>query len=72
MAAFIDDLLETMRCSPGGVGIAAPQVGMLWRIVIVDVSAHRCGSHEQNHGLLVLLNPEILAMGGSRSSARGA
>ena len=36
VAAFIDDLLETMRCSPGGVGIAAPQVGMLRRIVIVD------------------------------------
>ena len=72
MSAFIDDLLETMRCSPGGVGIAAPQVGMLRRIVIVDVSAHRRGSQEQNHGLLVLLNPEILAMGGSRSSARGA
>ena len=72
VAAFVDDLLETMRSSPGGVGIAAPQVGMLRRIVIVDVSAHRRGSQEQNHGLLVLINPEILAMGGSRSSARGA
>ena len=58
VTAFIDDLLETMRCSPGGVGIAAPQVGMLLRIVIVDVSAHRRGSQEQNHGMLVLLNPD--------------
>src|SRR3970282_1336942 len=66
VSAFVDDLLETMRSSPGGVGIAAPQVGMPLRIVIVDVSAHRRGSQEQNHGLLILLNPEILAMGGNR------
>ncbi len=71
VAAFIDDLLETMRCSPGGVGIAAPQVGMPRRIVIVDVSAHRRGSQEQNHGLLVLINPEILAMGGKQIVREG-
>src|SRR5512132_4216869 len=71
VAAFVDDLLETMRCSPGGVGIAAPQVGMLRRIVIVDVSAHRRGSQEQNHGLLVLVNPEILAMVGKQVVREG-
>lgn len=71
VAAFIDDLLETMRCSPGGVGIAAPQVGMLRRIVIVDVSTHRRGSQEQNHGLLILVNPEILAMGGKQIVREG-
>jgi len=60
-----------MRSSPGGVGIAAPQVGMPWRIVVVDVSAHRRGSHEQNHGLLVLINPEILAMGGKQVVREG-
>jgi len=71
VAAFIDDLLETMRRSPGGVGIAAPQVGTPWRIVIVDVSTHRRGSQEQNHGLLVLINPEILAMGGKQIVREG-
>lgn len=69
--AFVADLLETMRSSPGGVGIAAPQVGMPWRIVIVDVSGHRRGSQEQNHGLLVLMNPEILAMGGKQIVREG-
>jgi peptide deformylase len=44
---------------------------MLRRIVIVDVSAHRRGSQEQNHGLLVLLNPEILAMGGKQVVREG-
>jgi len=71
VSSFIDDLLETMRNSPGGVGIAAPQVGMPRRIVIVDVSTHRRGSQEQNHGLLVLLNPEILAMGGKQIVREG-
>src|SRR3972149_3635020 len=71
VSAFVDDLLEPMRSSPGGVGIAAPQVGMPLRIVIVDVSAHRRGSQEQNHGLLILLNPEILAMGGGQIVREG-
>lgn len=71
VSAFVDDLLETMRSSPGGCGIAAPQVGNLRRIVIVDVSAHRRGSQEQNHGLLVLINPEILAMGGKQVVREG-
>src|SRR4030065_56315 len=71
VSAFVDDLLETMRSSPGGVGIAAPQVGMRLRIVIVDVPAHRRGSQEQNHGLLILLNPEILAMGGKQIVREG-
>jgi len=68
---FIDDLLDTMRSSPGGVGIAAPQVGKLWRIVIVDVSGHRKGGQEENHGLLVLVNPEIVAMGGKQIVREG-
>ncbi len=71
LSGFIDDLVETMRSSPGGVGIAAPQVGVLKRIIVVDVSAHRRGGHEENHGLLVLLNPEILAMGGKQLVREG-
>ena len=71
VSAFIDDLLATMRAFPGCVGIAAPQVGMLRRIIAVDVTAHRQGSHEENHGLLVLVNPEILAMGGKQLVREG-
>ena len=71
VSSFIDDLLETMRASPGCVGIAAPQVGVATRIVTVDVSAHRLGGREENHGLLVLLNPEILAMGGKQLVREG-
>ncbi len=71
ISAMIDDLVETMRGSPGGVGIAAPQVGILLRIVAVDVSKHRRGSQEENHGLLVLVNPEILAKGGKQLVREG-
>jgi peptide deformylase len=71
VSAFVDDLVDTMRNAPGGVGIAAPQVGVPWRIIAVDVSAHRRGSREPNHGLLVLLNPEILAMGGQQVVREG-
>ncbi|MGB3400649.1 MAG: peptide deformylase [Candidatus Deferrimicrobiaceae bacterium] len=71
VSAFIDDLLETMRASPGCVGIAAPQVGMASRIIVVDVSAHQRGGEEENHGLLVLVNPEILAMGGKQLVREG-
>ncbi len=71
VSAFVDDLVDTMRNAPGGVGIAAPQVGVPWRIVAVDVSAHRRGSREPNHGLLVLMNPEILAMGGQQVVREG-
>ena len=71
VSALVGDLVETMRSSQGGVGISAPQVGELYRILVVDVSAHRRGGQEQNHGLLVLVNPEILAMGGKQIVREG-
>ena len=71
VSVLVTDLVETMRSSPGGVGISAPQVGELRRIIVVDVSGHRRGGQEQNHGLLVLVNPEILAMGGKQIVREG-
>ena len=71
VSAVVDDLLETMRASPGCVGIAAPQVGKASRIIVVDVSTHRRGGQEENHGLLVLVNPEILARGGKQLVREG-
>lgn len=71
VTGVIDDLLDTMRASPGGVGISAPQVGVLRRIVAIDVSGSKRGSREENHGLLVLINPEILAKGGRQIVREG-
>ena len=54
---FIADLEQTMRAGPGGVGIAAPQVGRTQRIVLVDCSVTR--KPVPNHGYMVLINPEV-------------
>jgi peptide deformylase len=56
LRSFIIDLEETMRSSAGGVGIAAPQVNVFKRLIIVDVSPKFNIKH---HGRLVLINPEI-------------
>ena len=53
------DLVATMRVSPGCVGLAAPQLGVPARAFCVDVTAHP-KAHTQ-HGLLVLVNAEVVA-----------
>ncbi len=68
LQAFIADLEETMRASPGGVGIAATQVGRNQRIVIVDVSSKPKIAH---HGRMVLINPEILTWEGMAVGREG-
>ena len=68
LRSFILDLEETLRAGPGGVGIAAPQVGRFERIVIVDVSSKPKIKH---HGRLVLINPEILTKEGSAVGREG-
>lgn len=55
---FITDLEETLEASPGCVGIAAPQVGLTRRIIIIDASRNR--KPVDNHGRMVLINPEII------------
>lgn len=57
LEAFIANLVETMYASPGCVGIAAPQVGTLKRIIAIDASRNpKCDNH---HGYMVLVNPII-------------
>jgi len=65
---FISDLEQTLRASPGGVGIAAPQVAYFNRIVIVDVSLKQNIKH---HGRLVLVNPEITEWEGMQKGREG-
>ena len=56
----INDMLETMY-EADGVGLAAPQVGILKRIVTIDVG----------EGPIVLINPEILETSGSQTGNEG-
>jgi peptide deformylase len=57
---LIDDMLETMY-EANGVGLAAPQVGILKRIVVIDVG----------EGPLVMINPQILKTEGSQTGDEG-
>lgn len=68
LRAFIVDLEETMRAGPGGVGIAAPQVGRFERIVIVDISSKPKLPH---HGRMVLINPQITQWEGMAMGREG-
>ena len=58
-----------MLAGPGGVGIAAPQVGENIRLIIVDCrqSQRPC----QNHGLLYMANPRIVSAEGEALGREG-
>ncbi|MDQ0317373.1 peptide deformylase [Amorphus orientalis] len=51
--ALVDDMLETMYAAPG-IGLAAPQIGVLERIVVLDVAGD-----EEEKAPMALINPEI-------------
>ncbi len=67
---LIADLIDTMREGPGSVGVAASQVGVTLRLCVVDVSQSKLGK-ECNHGLLVLINPEVLSSEGAATMREG-
>ncbi len=58
---LLDDMVETMR-KADGVGLAAPQVGVLRRIVVIEV---------EEGNVLELINPEILEMSGEQVGKEG-
>ncbi len=58
VAAVAEDLVATMRASPGCVGLAAPQVGVPWRVFCLDVGGQR--RTRSYAGLVVLANPVLV------------
>lgn len=54
---LVKRLIQMMKSQPGGIGIAAPQIGVLKQVAIVDVSPKIEGS-----SLLVLINPQIVKL----------
>ena len=68
--AVAADLLDTMRSFGHCVGIAAPQLGALVRVAVVDCSAHPKAAGA-NHGELVLVNPVIVASSGAEVGREG-
>ena len=63
------NLLDTMRSFGHCVGIAATQLGLMSRVVAVDVSGHP--KAETSNGLLVLANPRITDREGSKVGREG-
>lgn len=63
LAALCEELEAAMLAGPGGVGIAAPQIGDLRRVVIVDCT--RAMRPCKNHGMLYMMNPEVVGKSGS-------
>tara|TARA_B100001287_G_C22564734_1_gene473239 strand:- start:425 stop:949 length:525 start_codon:yes stop_codon:yes gene_type:complete len=53
--ALLDDMLETMYAAPG-IGLAAVQVGILKRLIVIDIS-----KDEEKKNPLFLINPEIVS-----------
>lgn len=66
--SLLQDLQDTMQAGPGGVGIAAPQIGEFLRIAIVDVSGRK---NTPNNGLMILINPEIQTWDGMKIGREG-
>ncbi|MDK9716407.1 MAG: peptide deformylase [Trichlorobacter sp.] len=67
---LVQDLLDTMQAGPGSVGVAAPQIGVGLRVCVVDVSNSRHGK-DNNHGLLCMVNPEIISRSGKAVMREG-
>jgi peptide deformylase len=68
--ALLQDLIDTMVAAGHSVGVAAPQIGAPRRAVVVDVSRSKLG-RDNNHGLLVMVNPEILEKEGKETIREG-
>ena len=63
------DLIDTMRSFERCVGLAAPQIGELARVVAVDVRGHP--KADTDNGLLVLVNPRVVEAEGSEVAREG-
>ncbi len=61
IATLLDDMIETMR-DADGCGLAAPQVGILRRIAVVEVEAGE---------VIELINPRIIAFSGEQEEQEG-
>ena len=60
LGILLDDMYETMN-KANGVGLAAPQIGLMRRICIIDVG----------EGVIELINPEIIETAGVQDGAEG-
>lgn len=70
MKTLVDDMFDTMY-EYDGVGLAAPQVGVLRRIFVIDIPDTDEDGNETEHHPLVFVNPTILETKGEQTGAEG-
>jgi len=58
---LLDNMADTLAAAGNGVGLAAPQIGVSKRVVVIDVG----------EGLIELINPEILEQHGEETESEG-
>lgn len=58
---LLTDMADTLHATDNGVGLAAPQIGVLRRLVVIDMG----------DSLLQLVNPEVLEASGTRTAEEG-
>ena len=63
LEVLIEDMLDTMY-EANGVGLAAPQVGILKQVVVIDIS-------EEGDCPIILINPEIIETDGTQTGGEG-
>ena len=61
---ILEDMLETLHATSNGAAIAAPQVGILKRLVVIDMG-------EVSGGVLKLVNPKIIEQEGEQLCEEG-
>lgn len=61
LSVLMDDMIETLHSFDRAVGLAAPQIGILRRVVVIDVG----------EGVIELVNPEIVAQKGKQFGPEG-
>jgi len=59
---LIDDMIDTLHADPNRAGLAAPQVGVLLRVAVIEVPEHE---------LITMINPEIVKKEGERIVQEG-
>lgn len=58
---LLDDMMDTLHSTPNGAALAAPQIGILKRLVVVDMEGY----------VLKMINPKIIASEGTQNCIEG-
>ena len=70
LKALVDDMVEAMRAAPG-IGLAAPQIGVPLRVIVVELPQVEGKEDPQRGKLFVICNPEVVKSWGEEEGDEG-